>query len=319
MSNIKYLLTRYSLYFWMIVVLVILFATVFSVTNNAVYQETYYAHNIEYTSIEEIPDLVDNLESELESIEQSNAFYDELEKLIQEEILLYNYLYENEIEYEDAAEINGIHEQSFDKISMSRSILGIMLSAFLILIVIINVELFSLEFSNGSYKFVYGRNVDRLQIVLKKILASAFVTVLMIIIFTGTTILIINPIVDKFDYVLLFVGNEVVSMTIFTYLFLSFLSALYIILFYYLVVLSLTLLFRKVLLVLISIFSFFILFQVLLPFVDSDIAQSMTYVPLFTLDLGVSLRTLISIISLKMVAAVSLLIYSMYHFKKCNI
>lgn len=155
---------------------------------------------IKYDNLVELKEIINSYE---ERIEENNFFNENERTTTLETLSMYQYLYDNEIEYDEFRTYNELDAFENDKISYLKFVISGFTIVFLIIIMFLCVDVFNGDFLNGTYKYVYTRNIKREKIILKKLLISFLIVVSLLMI----SFLILKIIVSRFslnyDYIIL--------------------------------------------------------------------------------------------------------------------
>lgn len=318
-SDIKRLSYNNTYIIWFALVLILLFAFAFLYKSNAVAQDNYFDHQIYYNTIDEIPSKISDLEVQLNNLMLTDLYYQEQINRLEDSKSIYEFLYENEIDYEDVAEINGIYETSYDQVTLLSGLVQYLLFAFIILLLFTVIYLINQDFNTGVYKFVYGRNKSRASTVFSKLKIYYVVLLGFLFVFTVILILFLYPVGNDFKYVLFVNKGTVYLISVFKYLVLIYLSVVSVIIFYSIIIFSMSLFINNTLNFILIFGSIFLILQVLIPMIDIDFLTSMVYVPVFLLNQSIAPNIIIISIIVKYIVSIILLILSIWYFNRKNL
>lgn len=160
---------------WIVLFIAIIVFFVFSINYalRANHYDNYIYHGVsEYKTIDEINEHIDRLEHNALLLDENDTVN---KAYIEQTILIYKFLYENEISYSefqtDYSVYMSMYEESENKIIYTEHMLNIVSCVCLLSTIVISVLIISNDFSSGLYKNVFGTNKLRKNIIKSKLYA----------------------------------------------------------------------------------------------------------------------------------------------------
>lgn len=160
----------------------------------------------EYDETGDIPGMIENLNEALDRLDEDDAFYDRQVALLEESILIYDFLYEHDISYDEFARPSTLGGYQDNPIRFMQYHMEVLLSGIIFFLIILALSFVNYEHATGVYKFIYGTEESRLTIIKRKFLAYAlhvglilFITIFILYVFS-------EALSQPFDW-LIFVWN----------------------------------------------------------------------------------------------------------------
>jgi hypothetical protein len=283
-------------------------------------QNEYFSHNIIYDEGDDISKKIESIELDLIDLDRTERYYDQIVYNYKTEISIYQVLYENSIDYNDVAEIGGISDESHNTITLYKGLISIYLTGGVILVLLLCVTVITLDFDNGVYKFIYGRKIDRTNIIRNKIRTILMVIGLYVLGAYILSLVLVYPIENDFSFVIVFIEDfNPILCRLNSYTTLLLLSTFYTLIVYTILFVSISLFVRKTLHFLVVSSLLFIVIQYVIPSFSNVYFYALAFSPIFALDLGVNLD-LIVYVNITLVFLLALLYcYSKHVFINANL
>lgn len=295
---------------------ILFFGASFYYTSTSKDSDIQFSHEImKYKNDSDIEYAIASAKTELASLDTSSKDYSSNVQRIKENIMIYEYVRDNKISYDDCQELIALDEKNntrIDYLTFSTSINIFIIFSFLI---VMAYSIFVSDQQNRYSIFIYGTDKKRMPVLIKKIvvffLASLGITIIMVLLS-----LLMSMALESSHSTLIYVyQNKVISMSVNGYIFRNLISLLFYILSFVLEIIIIALFVKKQLFYIISLICLLGL-QFLTGLINNSIMQSLFIYPMsiYTFNINSSLFLIVS--GIKFVILIVLFGFGIKYFNK---
>ncbi|MDO9629333.1 MAG: hypothetical protein Q7I99_05470 [Acholeplasmataceae bacterium] len=275
----------------------------------------YREHPIEeYQSFNEIMDLIEVINSAIESLDTHDSNYTYQKKYLEETLSIYKYLYENEIDYFSYAETSHFFGYLNDPITFLLYLTPFVLTILIVTGLALAVSIVNYEQSTGVYKFIYGRENSRLRIIIRKLFAY-FIIVFSIMFLMFLLMYILSLALNEpFEVIIILFNQTAYGFSVVNFIVMIFCSIMSVVVFYLIGFFAIALISKNTYVSISICIVFFGVFQMIFISLNFPVFQILSQFPIFLFELDYSLSYILLTIFLKYLLILVLLIYSIKSF-----
>lgn len=149
-------------------------------------------------------EMIEKIKIKIESLDTNDKYYEDNLKYLNDELMIYQSLKQNNIAYESVYDFGKGYSDDKNLFVLSTNV--IMLSILVINALLIMYIIFLREFDNYSYSFIYTNNKNK--IILQKILSSFIAASIIFVFYLILIFTISNVFENEFSYVLIIDRNN---------------------------------------------------------------------------------------------------------------
>lgn len=277
------------------------------------YNNSDFDHHTKYSityheNIEEYDEEIDYYKNVLDKLPKKERNYDEIKKNCEDIIKIYEELKNNNVDYKL---VNDTFINEYDSTIFLINTRNIMLPIILINLIVIIYLIFTREFDNSRYVFIYGEN--RNNIIRNKLIVSFILSISLFLIYSLLNFIFASKFDSIYQYILTIEDSATFIKTgeyVFKYIFIY---TLYNLLFFFLLFFGISLFTRKSLFsaigigLVVSILAFLASFSKVLCYIGISI------------DFEIVPHNLYFLTLLFIIIPIGLLIYGVLNFRKCDL
>ncbi len=268
-----------------------------------------------YEFVHEIPERIENMSLFILTLEESDPNYDVFKKLYEDAILFYQFLYDNNIAYDQYAEPNEFQGYQSNPIRFIEFHLELILSLLALFIMVLAISLINYEHSTGVYKFIYGTEEKRLSIIKRKFIVYSLHIAFVLFIICSLLFMFSEAFNPPFDIIIFDWNNKVYGFSIDTYRWLMLGSISLIGIFFAFGFFSAALFAKNIYVSIILCLVFLGVFQGLFFYLDFPYLNAAAQFPANIFQIDVTLNEVTFIYLFKYISVVLLFICALFSFK----
>ena len=269
-----------------------------------------------YDDVSEIPSRIDHLTFAKKSLDPDEFQYERMLDIYGSAILMYEYLYANELEYEDYAQPSMLQGYQDNPVRYMQFLMEALLTGIIFFVLVLALSFVNYEHATGVYKFIYGTEEPRLSIIKRKLFAYGAHVLLILVIVISILAIFGNALDQPFDWLILVWNDRVYGFETCTYARLIIASLILVVIFFSIVFFALALLSRNIFMALVLCIVFVGLFQGVFFHLDYRYLQAFAQFPVGIFIIDVSVAEAIVIYIIRYVALFLLLTVSLIHFNR---
>lgn len=317
MNELKKVFFNRNVFLFCILSIAVMFAFSFHYKNKTITANDYFSHSIrKYNEFSEIITYKNELMRNINELDTNDKHYKDDLRMMNETISIYDYLYEHKVKYDEIAEVSAFSIYNNDSVSFFLELNNIILLLTVIFILYIIWNTFTQDFSNGTYKFIYGRSKSRLYILRNKLFVSSILIFLLFILLLIMGLVFMAPYTESFNKIFFLSHTKVICLSKETFILFLVLSTFEVLLFYFLIFSIVGIYMKDGLKTLIIQIPTLLIIQNISVYIDWDILYALSQFPILIslVDIDIHLFIMVTVIKFLLLGV---LLYIMIHkFKK---
>lgn len=297
--------------------IVVIFSLAFFYNQNKIKQTYNYSPLIvQYESREEILDNIESVRLDISNLDESSAYYEEELKDKNDAIIIMQYLYDNDISYDDAFDINCLNMMTNNSLGYLDFMTQFAFIAIILFYIVSTLLINNYEFQVGVSNFIYGTAKKRNKIILNKFVIYFLCTLAFSMLLVLLESILMLAYHDKFSLVLLLNGDKVVALSKSAYIFLYQLSVFAMLIFYQILFFFISIIFKNLFASLVTQLSVFICLQFLFMYSKNNLLISFSQNIMFFSAIDINTSVFVIVKAIKILILGLVVFFSIRYFNK---